>query len=310
MVKNYLTTLLFFILFISCTRNNKSDQSKIFTNLNPSKTGIKFNNTLIENDSINYFTFPYMYEGGGIATGDINNDGLLDLYFTGNQVSNKLYLNKGNLQFEDITEKAGVSGDDRWYTGVTMADVNGDGFLDIYCSVGGKFEPKINQLFLNNGDGTFIDKASEYGIDDIGDSIQGTFFDYDKDGDLDLYVANYPPTKFSTPTFLYVYRMDNVKDQQSDHLYRNDGNKFTDVTDEAGVKSFGLTLSATVGDLNNDSWPDLYVSNDFNSPDFMYINNQDGTFKEVIKKATSHTAFYGMGADISDINNDGHLDIF
>jgi len=313
MIKRYLIKFLFSIVLLSCTPNKESStsiDSKIFANVTPTSTGINFKNILTENDSINYFTFPYLYEGGGIATGDINNDGLLDLYFTGNQVSNKLYLNKGNLQFEDITEKAGVSGDDRWYTGVTISDVNGDGFLDIYCSVGGKFGPKNNQLFLNNGDGTFLDKSVEFGIDDNGDSLQGTFFDYDKDGDLDLYVANYPPTSFSTPTFLYVYMMNNVKDQQSDHLYRNDGNKFTDVTDEANVRSYGLSLSATVGDLNNDSWPDIYVSNDFRSPDFMYINNQDGTFKEVLKNATSQTSFYGMGVDISDINNDGNLDIY
>jgi hypothetical protein len=285
-------------------------EGKIFSNLNPSKTGINFMNTLTENDSINYFTFPYLYQGGGIATGDINNDGLLDMYFTGNMVDNKLYLNKGNLQFEDITDKAGVSGDKRWYTGVTMADINGDGFLDIYCSVGGKYQPKQNQLFLNKGDGTFVEKAKEFSIDDIGDSVQGTFFDYDKDGDLDLYVANYPPTNFSTPTYYYSFLMKNVKDEQSDHLYRNDGNTFTDVTEEAHLKSFGLTLSTTVGDLNNDSWPDLYVSNDFDTPDYMYLNNQDGTFREVVKKATSHTAFYGMGSDVSDINNDGNLDIF
>jgi enediyne biosynthesis protein E4 len=248
--------------------------------------------------------------GGGVSTGDINNDGLIDIFFTGNQVSNKLYLNKGNLKFEDITEKAAVSGDFRWYTGVTMADVNGDGFLDIYCSVGGKFGPKNNQLYINNGNLTFTEKAKEYGIDDIGNSVQGTFFDYDKDGDLDLFVANYPPTKFDSPTFVYVQAMKNVKDDESGHLYRNDRNYFTNVTKEAGVKAYGLSLSATVGDLNNDTWPDLYVSNDFNSPDFMYINNQDGTFKEVVKMATGHTSYYGMGADISDFNNDGNLDIF
>ena len=278
--------------------------------MNSSETGIEFANNLVENDSLNYFTYSYLYMGGGVATGDINNDGLVDVYFTGNQVSNKLYLNKGNLQFEDITDSAGVAGDSRWYTGVTMADINGDGFLDIYCSVGGKFGPKNNQLFLNNGDATFSEKAEAYGIDDIGNSVQATFFDYDKDGDLDLYTANYPPTKFGSPTFVYTYNMNNVKDHQSDHLYRNNGTSFTDVTDESGLRAFSLSLSATIGDLNNDSWPDVYVSNDFNSPDFMYLNNQDGTFKEVVKQATSHTAFYGMGADISDFNNDGNLDIF
>ncbi|MRX64522.1 VCBS repeat-containing protein [Maribacter luteus] len=309
MKENRILLILISLLVFNYSCTGERDDNKIFKNLKPSTTGVEFNNTLIENDSLNYFTFPYMYEGGGVAAGDINNDGLIDLYFTGNQVSNKLYLNKGNLKFEDITEKAGVSGDDRWYTGVTMADVNSDGFLDIYCSVGGKFEPRINQLFINNGDGTFVEKGAELGLNDGGDTVQGTFFDYDKDGDLDLYVANYPPTPFTTPPFIYVHLMKNLEHIQSDHLYRNDGETFTDVTNESKLRSYGLSLSATVGDLNNDSWPDIYVSNDFNSPDFMYLNNQDGTFREVVKNAVGQTAYYGMGADISDINNDGFLDI-
>jgi hypothetical protein len=298
------------ILLNGCTKEEKSVDEKIFKVLVSAQTGITFSNNLTENDSLNYFTYSYIYMGGGVATGDVNNDGLVDIYFTGNQVSNKLYLNKGDMQFEDITEKAGVSGDDRWYTGVTMADVNGDGFLDIYCSVSGKYGPKNNQLFLNNGNGTFTEKAAEYNIDDTGSSVQATFFDYDRDGDLDLYVANYPPTKFNSPTFVYVHNMRNVRDDHTDRFYKNNGGSFEDVTDEAGLRSFGLSLSATIGDLNNDSWPDIYVSNDFNSPDFMYLNNQDGTFTEVIKQATSHTAFYGMGVDIADFNNDGNLDIF
>ncbi|WP_109436888.1 VCBS repeat-containing protein [Aquimarina sp. AU119] len=314
--------LVFFVgvfFLVSCTEKEKTivnTTNKVFENLEASTTGIEFNNVLTENDSLNYFTYSYLYMGGGVATGDINNDGLIDIYFTGNQVSNKLYLNKGNLKFEDITEKAGVSGDDRWYTGVTMVDINGDGFLDIYCSVGGKFGPKNNQLFINNGSSTssgqvtFSEKASEYGIDDIGNSVQGTFFDYDNDGDLDLYSANYPPTSFNAPNFYYTFRMKNIKDHESDHLYRNDGGTFTNATEDAGIKNFGLTLSATVGDLNNDGWSDIYVSNDFSTPDYLYLNNQDGTFREVVKKATAHTAFFGMGVDISDYNNDGNLDIF
>ncbi|CAM4224392.1 VCBS repeat-containing protein [Zobellia nedashkovskayae] len=297
-------------LLVSCTQEQTKTDSKIFTGLKSDQTGVNFNNTLTENDSLNYFTYSYLYMGGGVASGDINNDGLIDLFFTGNQVSNKLFLNKGELKFQDITENAGISGDDRWYTGVTMADVNADGFLDIYCSVGGKFGIKDNELYINNGDETFSEKAAEYGLNDIGNSVQATFFDYDKDGDLDLFVANYPPTQFDSPTFAYVFKMANVKDHESGHLYQNNGNTFTDVTEVSGLKAYGLSLSATAGDLNNDSWPDLYVSNDFNSPDFMYINNQDGTFKEVVKQATSQTAFYGMGADIADFNDDGNLDIF
>ena len=222
--------------------------------------------------------------GGGVSAGDINNDGLIDLYFTGNMVSNKLYLNKGNLNFEDITESAGVTGDNRWFTGVTMADVNNDGFLDIYCSVGGKFGTKANLLYINNGDNTFSEKAEEYGVANIGNSIQSTFFDYDLDGDLDLYVANYPPTKFNAPNDYYLFKMFNVTDEESDKLYRNDGDVFTDVTKEAGLESFGLTNSVTVGDLNNDNWPDIYISNDFNMPDYLWINNQNGTFTEHSKQ--------------------------
>jgi len=306
-IKAVFYSLLGLLLLTSCS---KESDEKIFTTLDRSDTGIDFSNNLKENDSLNYFTYNYIYLGGGVATGDINNDGLVDIFLTGNQVSNKLYLNKGNLKFEDITKKAGVGGDSRWYTGVTMADVNGDGFLDIYCSVGGKFGPKNNELYINNGNGTFTEKAKEYGIDDIGNSVQGTFFDYDKDGDLDLFVANYPPTKFNSATGDYVQMMLHVKDNESGHLYRNDGNHFANVTQEAGVKNYGLSLSATIGDLNNDTWPDIYVSNDFNSPDFMYINNQDGTFKEVVKEAMAHNSFYGMGVDISDFNNDGNLDVF
>ncbi|MGI0105772.1 FG-GAP-like repeat-containing protein [Salinimicrobium sp. WS361] len=289
---------------------SESPETKIFRTVSSEESAIDFSNNLTESDSLNYFSYSYIYMGGGVAAGDINNDGLQDLYFTGNQVPNKLYLNKGNLEFEDITEAAGVAGDERWYTGVTMADVNGDGYLDIYLSVGGKFEPKNNQLFINNGDGTFAEKASEYGLDDPGNSVQTTFFDYDKDGDLDAYIANYPPTRFDSPNFIYEYKMKNVSDLESDHLLRNDGGRFTDVTDEAGVRSFGLSLSATVADLNNDSWPDIYISNDFSSPDFLYMNNGDGTFREVVKKATSHTSFFGMGVDIADYNNDGNLDIY
>ena len=282
----------------------------IFHKLSSSETGISFSNQLVENDSLNYFTYPYLYMGGGVSAGDINNDGLVDLYFTGNKVPNRLYLNKGNLQFEDISKSAGLAGDSRWYTGVTMADVNSDGFLDIYCSVGGLFGPKENQLFINNGDNTFTEKAHDYNLADAGNSVQTTFFDYDLDGDLDVYVANYPPTNFKVPNSYYLFKNQNPKDIETDHLYRNDGDIFTEVTNAAKLRSFGLSLSATVSDINKDGWPDLYVSNDFSTPDLFYINNQDGTFSEQVKATTGNTSFYGMGVDISDINNDGMLDIY
>ena len=301
--------LLGIVIFLSSCTKQKPYSEKLFKKLDIKQSGINFSNDLTENDSLNYFTYAYLYMGGGVSAGDINNDGLIDLFFTGNMVSNRLYLNKGDLKFEDISEKAGVLGDDRWFTGVTMADVNNDGFLDIYCSVGGKFKPKGNLLYINNGDATFTESAEKYGIDDIGNSVQSTFFDYDLDGDLDLYVANYPPTPFNAPNDFYQFRMNNTKDIETDKLFRNDGNTFTDVTDEAGLRSFGLSNSATVGDINNDGWPDIYVSNDFNVPDYLFINNKNGTFSEQVKDLTQQTALYGMGADIADFNNDQLLDI-
>jgi len=310
MRKSLFLILIIAIVFSCSDKTVKDASNKIFNRLDSRETGISFTNSLVENDSLNYFTYGYIYMGGGVSAGDINNDGLIDLYFTGNMVPNKLYLNKGNLQFEDITEKAGVSGDSRWYTGVTMADINADGLLDIYCSVGGKFGPKTNQLFINNGDLTFAERAMEFGLDDGNNSVQSTFFDYDLDGDLDVYVANYPPTPFNAPNQHYLLKKSLTKDGETDRLFRNDGAVFTDVTEMAGLKTFGLSLSATVGDLNQDGWPDLYVSNDFSTPDLFYLNNKNGTFTESVKQLTKNTAFYGMGVDIADFNNDELLDIF
>jgi len=309
-VRTYVIGFFLILLLSNCSQKDEVVNGAIFETLPSQVSGISFMNKLTESHALNYFTYPYLYMGGGVAAGDINNDGLIDLYFTGNQVSNKLYLNKGNLQFEDITKKAGVGGDKRWYTGATMADVNGDGFLDIYCSVSGKFLPRTNQLFINKGDGTFSEEASQFGLADQGCGIQSTFFDYDKDGDLDLYVANYPPARFDAPNLFYTYKIKNHGYNEVDHLYRNDGAKFTDVSTEAGIDKYGLSLGATVGDVNNDLWPDIYISNDFSTPDYFYINNGDGTFREVLAKSTAHTAFYGMGIDIADFNNDGHLDIY
>ncbi|MCF6214233.1 MAG: FG-GAP-like repeat-containing protein [Flavobacteriaceae bacterium] len=306
-MKKLLILICVVLLQYSC--ENKNSDNTIFIKLEKSKTGIDFSNNLIETDSLNYLNYAYIYMGGGISAGDINNDGLIDLFFTGNMVSNKLYLNKGNLKFEDISKQAGVLGDNRWFTGVTMADVNNDGYLDIYCSVGGKFKPKENLLYINNGNLTFTESAKKYGLDDIGNSIQATFFDYDLDGDLDLYVANYPPTRFDAPNNFYQFKMHNTKDIETDKLFRNDGDTFTDVTDKAGVRSFGLSNSVTIGDLNKDGWPDIYVSNDFSMPDYLYINNKNGTFSEEVKNLTKQTALYGMGVDIADFNNDGLLDI-
>lgn len=299
----------------SCTEKGSKTEaeadstSKIFKKVRSVTSGVSFANILEETDTLNYFTYPYIYMGGGVSAGDINNDGLADLFFTGNMVENRLYLNKGGLQFEDITATANIKGDNRWFTGTTMADVNNDGFLDIYCLVAGQSNPKDNLLYINNGDNTFTESAKNYGLDDIGNSVDASFFDYDNDGDLDVFVANYPITPFLYTSYNYAERMKRVTDVETDNLYRNDGGYFTKVTDAAGVRLYGLALSVTVGDLNQDGWQDFYVSNDFGSPDCMYINNQDGTFRNAIKQATAHTSFYGMGVDIADFNNDGFVDI-
>ena len=300
------------ILLTSCThsRDKSPVPETVFSSVSISDSKISFTNTITENDSLTYFQFPYVYMGGGVAVGDINKDGLSDLFFTGNMVPNKLYLNKGNMQFEDVSHTANVQGDDRWYTGVTMTDINNDGWLDIYVSVSGKYGNTKNQLYVNNGDLTFTEQAAKYGIDDASNSIQSTFFDYDRDGDVDLFVANYPLVPLSQGNMFYDEKMKENLPSESGHLYRNDGNgTFTDVTAAAGVQNFGLTLGLIASDFNNDGWTDLYLSNDFNVPDYCYINNRDGTFKEVIKEAAGHTSMFGMGIDAADFNNDGKIDL-
>ncbi len=301
-----LLVLVFFTLISSCDQRPKTQFSKLAA----PDTGIHFINKLTETNKYNYFTYPYMYLGGGVSVGDINNDGLEDIFFTGNMVSNKLYLNKGDWKFEDISISAGVTGDERWYSGTTFVDINRDGYLDIYCSVGGKFGPNNNQLFINNQDNTFTESAAAYGIDCDGISMHAVFFDFDKDNDLDLYVITYPPTSFTAPVEYYHYMLDNHPPEDSDRLYRNDGDHFTDVTDVSGLRSFGLSLGVVASDVNNDGYPDLFISNDFNAPDFLFINNQDGTFTNQIQTCLQQTSFFGMGADVADFNNDGLMDIF
>ncbi|WP_298475694.1 VCBS repeat-containing protein [uncultured Maribacter sp.] len=305
MKKTYLTILCIVILF-SCQK----EKIKQFSRKSANETGILFSNNITETDSLNYFNYPYMYMGGGVSAGDINNDGLVDLFFTANMKANVLYLNKGGFKFEDITKSANIEGDNRWCTGSTMVDINNDGFLDIYVSVSGKKGNCNNLLYINNGDSTFTEKGKAFGIDHSGHTTQGVFFDYDNDGDLDLYLANYPPTPFKSPVLLYSSKANSPNIKESDVLYKNNGNgTFTDVTVESGILNFGLSLSATVADLNNDGWKDIYVSNDFDSADYLYLNNQDGTFTEIAKEAVNHTSQYGMGVDIADYNNDALLDI-
>ncbi|MRI01478.1 hypothetical protein GH721_13120 [Kriegella sp. EG-1] len=305
---NCLYTIILILIITSC--NQEKDSAQLFSKLKSSETGIDFANNLTETHKYNYFTYPYMYLGGGVSVGDINNDGLEDIYLTGNMVPNKLYLNKGDMQFEDISETAGISGDQRWYTGTTFVDINQDGYLDIYCSVNGKNPPHNNVLFINNKDNTFTEKAKDYGIDYDGHSMQSTFFDYDKDGDLDLYIINYPPTSFVAPVAYYSYMLQNHELKDSDRLFRNDNGHFTDVTKESGLSSFGLSLGVVAADINNDGYEDIFISNDFNAPDFLFINNQDGTFTNQINYSLQQTSFFGMGADIADFNNDGLMDIF
>ncbi|MBU2912634.1 CRTAC1 family protein [Reichenbachiella agariperforans] len=297
-------------LLMGCESPDNAPSEMIFQKLDASQTGVHFNNLIQENDTLNYYTYPYLYMGGGVATGDLNNDGLIDLFFTGNMTQNKLYLNRGDFRFEDITTDAGLSGDDRWYTGVTLADINADGWLDIYLCVSGIYGETANELWINNQDNTFTERAAEYGVDDESTSIQSSFFDYDRDGDLDLYVANYPQLEVSKGNEFYYRLMQKNHHEYSGHLYENKGGgSFVDVTDQSGVRNFGLSLGVVTVDFNQDGWQDIYVSNDFNVPDYFYINQRNGQFKEVLKESMGHTAMFGMGVDASDINNDGFIDL-
>jgi hypothetical protein len=308
-----LSSLIF--LFISCISRKESQNISLFQKLPSRKTNITFKNALTETDTFNYFLYSYIYMGGGVSVGDFNNDGLADIYFIGNMVSNRLYLNRGDLKFEDVTEISNTGGDKRWMLGSTVCDINNDGLLDIYVSVSGLFDIRENLLFVNQGINdsgipVFIEEAEKYGIADPGLSTQSTFFDYDNDGDLDLYVANYPITQFQVPPFFYKQMMRNIKMEDSDHLYCNNGNgTFSNVTIESGLLSFGLTLGATVSDLNQDGHKDIYLSNDFTSPDYFFFNNGDGTFTDRTKEVIRQTSFFGMGNDIADYNNDGLPDI-
>ncbi|MBN1791083.1 MAG: VCBS repeat-containing protein [Bacteroidales bacterium] len=295
------------VLFCSCDQFSE----ETFKKLSPSRTGIDFTNELVENDTLNYTVFPYMYMGGGVSVGDINNDGLDDIFFCGNLVPNRLYLNKGNMRFTDISEQAGIMGNHQWFTGSTMADVNNDGWLDIYVCVSAKYQPSDNLLFINNQDNTFTESGKSFGINDKSSSVQATFFDYNNDGFLDLFVANYPIVLVSMGVEFYSNKIKGNKYEESGHLYRNNGNNtFTDVTDETGVRNFGMSIGIVAMDFNNDGWKDLYISNDFNPPDNFYLNRGDGTFREIVKEATFQTSIFGMGFDAADFNNDGLIDLF
>ena len=282
-----------------------------------SHSNINFKNEIKEDEAYNILTYEYLYNGGGVAVGDINNDGLPDIMFTGNMTPNKLYLNKGDFKFEDITDAAGVAGRNKWKTGVVMADVNGDGLLDIYvCYSGpGTDEERSNELYINNGvkNGipTFTESAKKYGLDAPGTyTTTVAFFDMDNDGDLDMFMVNHGDM-FYNP-FFNTDKLRSTRDPRfGNRLYRNDNGHFTDVSAEAHIDGSGLNfgLSVAISDINNDGWPDIYVTNDYSERDFLYLNNKDGTFREVLSKAAGHISEFAMGSDIADYNNDGLNDI-
>jgi len=311
-LQRFALPLFFMGLFYTITGCNSSDD-KLFTKVSASRSNINFKNLLVEDEEFNVLNYPYFYNGGGVAVGDINNDGLTDIFFTGNMVKNKLYLNKGNLEFEDITEKSAVADKQGWCTGATMADVNADGWLDIYICRSADILPakRKNLLFINNHDNTFTEQAEKYGIADNGYSTHAAFFDYDKDNDLDLVVINH-----SLKEYMQGQQKNPGIRQQSNpdfstHLYRNDNGHYSNVTDEAGITSNVLSfgLGVAVSDLNDDTWPDLYISNDFNEADYCFINQKNGTFKEMSRDMFSYTSLFSMGNDAADINNDGLTDI-
>jgi len=314
-------SILIIFIFSSCSNEKNENKDSLFSKLETSETGINFKNEVTNGEDMNIFKYRNFYNGGGVAIGDINNDGLSDVYFTSNQGDNKLYLNKGNFKFQDISKNAKVEGTKSWSTGVVMVDINADGLLDIYvCNAGNtKGANQKNELFINNGNLTFTEKADEYNLADTGITTHAAFFDYDKDGDLDCYILN---NSFIPVSSLNYSNKRELRDQDwdvadilkggGDKLLRNDNGKFVDVSKASGIYGslIGFGLGVTVGDVNGDLYPDIYISNDFYERDYLYINNKNGTFSEQIQGWASHISQSSMGADMADINNDGKADIF
>lgn len=310
---------IFFPIIILFLWGCDGKQNTLFKKKDKKDTGIDFRNLLVEDESLNVTQYIYFYNGSGVAIGDVNNDGLQDIFFTGNMAKNRLYLNKGNFKFENITEKSGVASMEGWCTGTTMLDINGDGLLDIYICRSADIDPqkRKNLLFINNGDLTFTEKAEAYGLANDGYSTQAAFFDFDKDGDLDMFLINHSVQGYTTGAIENPEWRDKHNINYQCRLYRNDFNEaqghavYTDISETAGiisnVLSFGLGLA--VSDINDDGWPDVYVSNDFNEPDYLFINNGDGTFQECLKDWFNEVSLYSMGSDAVDYNNDGLIDL-
>lgn len=323
----YLFTLL---VLVSCKKNNETslvneevskEEPGLFERLTSEKTGIDFINQIENEEDFNIFRYRNFYNGAGVGIGDINNDGLPDIYFTSNMGENKLYLNKGDFKFEDITESSGTAGKKAWSTGVTMVDINKDGFLDIYVSNAGNIEgeDRKNELFINNGDLSFIESATDYQLDENGFTTHAAFFDYDGDGDLDVYILNNSFIPVSSLGYnnkrelrAKDWNLPEIFKGGGDKLLRNNNGNFEDVSEEAGIYGslIGFGLGVTIGDVNNDGLPDIYVSNDFYERDYLYVNNGNGTFSEEIKSRVDHLSLSSMGADMADINNDSFPEIF
>lgn len=283
-----------------------------FEKISSRKSGVKFQNKLVESQQTNILTYEYFYNGGGVAIGDINNDGLDDLFFTGNMTSNKLYLNQGDFKFKDIGKSSGTLGKDAWTTGATMVDVNGDGYLDIYVCYSGKGDvySRKNELLINQKDNTFIDEAEKYGLADPANSIQAAFFDFDLDGDLDMYLLNHNTQVINEIDFDAKRKDRNPL--AGDKLFRNDNGVYIDISEEAGIigNSMGFGLGIAIADITGNGYPDIHISNDYIEPDYLYINNGDGTFSEKLTEYLQHISYYSMGSDFNDVNNDGLVDLF
>ncbi|MBT8220297.1 MAG: VCBS repeat-containing protein [Bacteroidia bacterium] len=311
MINKIFTFLVLSLCLLGCqstTRDTQEPKDKeLFKQVPASSSGINFTNNVKISDDLNAFTYKYVYNGGGLASADLNGDDLPELIFTSNQNGIALFENKGDLSFEFVAN-SGLVSDNQWLTGVTVADVNADGLVDIYISASGPYETSRNHLFINEGNLQFSDQAKAFGVDDNGHTTQSAFFDADRDGDLDLLVSNHP-VDFQADMDTYIAQSKNPPYRAQDRLYRNDGDSFVDITTSAGLLNYGFSLSAAISDFDEDGWPDIYIANDFHTPDFLLINNEDLTFTDQLKSSFPHVSNFSMGTDVADFNNDGLMDL-